>query len=108
MPTMDIKNDIKIYMQNVGIAARKASREMAAADTNSKNQALNFIAGAILREKSALLNANKQDCDSAKANGLDEAMLDRLTLPEKIYQRDGGRLAANRRSARPNRRNDRF
>jgi glutamate-5-semialdehyde dehydrogenase len=80
---MDIKNDIKIYMQNVGIAARAASRAMAAADTNAKNQALNFIASAILRDKSALLKANKQDCDAAKANGLDDAMLDRLTLSEK-------------------------
>jgi glutamate-5-semialdehyde dehydrogenase len=83
MSTMDIKNDIKIYMQNVGIAARAASRTMAAADTNAKNQALNFIASTILREKSALLKANKQDCDAAKANGLDDAMLDRLTLTEK-------------------------
>ena len=75
--------DIKNYMQTVGIAARKASRQMAAADTNTKNQALLHIASAILREKSALLAANKQDCDEAKANGLDEAMLDRLTLTEK-------------------------
>ena len=75
--------DIKNYMQNVGIAARAASRAMAAADTNAKNQALQFIAAAILREKSALLKANMQDCDTAKANGLDEAMLDRLTLTEK-------------------------
>ena len=79
MSTMDIKN----YMQKVGIAARAASREMAAADTNVKNKALNFIASAIVREKSALLSANKQDCDAAKANGLDAAMLDRLTLTEK-------------------------
>ncbi len=75
--------DIKNYMQTVGIAARKASRAMAAADTNAKNQALQFIACAILREKAALLSANKQDCDAAKANGLDDAMLDRLTLTEK-------------------------
>ena len=79
MLAMDIKN----YMQNVGVAARAASRQMAAADTNTKNQALNFIAAAILREKTALLAANKQDCGAAKANGLDAAMLDRLTLTEK-------------------------
>ena len=75
--------DIKNYMQKAGIAARKASREMAAADTNAKNQALDFIATAIMREKSALLKANKQDCDAAIAAGLDAAMLDRLTLTEK-------------------------
>ena len=81
--TADIKLDIKSYMQNVGIAAREASRAMAAADTNTKNQALGFIANAILREKSALLAANKQDVDAAKASGLDAAMLERLTLSEK-------------------------
>jgi glutamate-5-semialdehyde dehydrogenase len=75
--------DIKNYMQKVGIAARKASREMAAADTNAKNQALNFIASAILREKSTLLAANMQDLDAAEATGLDAAMLDRLSLTEK-------------------------
>ncbi len=75
--------DIKHYIQSVGIAARAASRLMAAADTNTKNQALLHIAAAILREKSVLLSANKQDVDAAKANGLDAAMLDRLTITEK-------------------------
>ena len=75
--------DIKNYMQTVGIAARQASRLMAAADTNTKNQALLFIAGAILREKSMLLDANNRDLNAARANGLDDAMLDRLALSEK-------------------------
>lgn len=79
MPAMNIKN----YMQTVGISARAASRLMAAADTNTKNQALLHIASAILREKSALITANQQDLAAARANGLDEAMLDRLTLSEK-------------------------
>lgn len=80
---MDTSTDIKDYMQKVGIAARAASRQMAAADTNTKNLALQYIATAILREKSALLAANKQDCDTAKQNGLDAAMLDRLAITEK-------------------------
>ncbi|MES2579978.1 MAG: glutamate-5-semialdehyde dehydrogenase [Pseudomonadota bacterium] len=75
--------DIKNYMQTVGINARAASRLMAAADTNAKNQALLHIASAILREKSALMTANQQDLAAARANGLDDAMLDRLTLSEK-------------------------
>ncbi len=79
MTAMDIKN----YMNGVGEAARKASRAMAAADTNTKNQALLYIAAAILREKATLLNANQQDYAAAKANGLDEVMLERLTLTEK-------------------------
>lgn len=79
MPNMDIKN----YMQIVGINARAASRMMAAADTDTKNQALLHIASAILREKSGLIAANEQDLAAARANGLDDAMLDRLTLSEK-------------------------
>ena len=75
--------DIKNYMQTVGIAARQASRLMAVADTNAKNQALLFIAVAILREKSMLIDANKRDLNAARANGLDDAMLDRLALSEK-------------------------
>lgn len=75
--------DIKNYMQTVGINARTASRLMAAADTNTKNQALLHIANAILREKAALIAANQQDLAAARANGLDDAMLDRLTLSEK-------------------------
>lgn len=75
--------DIKQYMQNLGQEARNASRAMAKADTNTKNQALNFIAAAIRREKSALIAANQQDLTAAKANGLDSAMLDRLTLNDK-------------------------
>ena len=75
--------NIQNYMQNLGVEARKASRAMAKADTKLKNQALLWIAEAIRREKSVLLAANQQDLDTAKANGLEPAMLDRLNLSEK-------------------------
>ena len=75
--------DIKHYMNAVGVEARSASRLMAAADTNTKNNALLAIAQAILREKAMLLSANQQDLVAARANGLEEAMLDRLALSEK-------------------------
>ncbi|MGZ8262452.1 MAG: gamma-glutamyl-phosphate reductase, partial [Methylotenera sp.] len=75
--------DIKQYMQDIGIAARAASRLMASASTNTKNLALTHIANAILREKAVLLAANKLDLDAARADGLDDAMLDRLALTEK-------------------------
>lgn len=75
--------DIKNYMQNLGKEARAASRAMAKADTNRKNQALLFIAAAIRREKTSLLAANQQDLDAAKAAGMEAAMLDRLALSEK-------------------------
>jgi glutamate-5-semialdehyde dehydrogenase len=70
-------------MQTLGQQARLASRAMAKADTKAKNLALHMIADAIKREASALLVANQQDLVAAKANGMDDAMIDRLTLTEK-------------------------
>ena len=75
--------NIQHYMQNIGIGARAASRLMASAETNTKNHALKHIAQAILREKTALLAANALDLVAARASGLDDAMLDRLTITEK-------------------------
>ncbi|WP_374537079.1 glutamate-5-semialdehyde dehydrogenase [Chitinimonas taiwanensis] len=75
--------DIKQYMNELGRAARKASRLMARADTNAKNAALNAIADAIEREAEALLAANAADLAAARAGGLDAALLDRLALTPK-------------------------
>jgi glutamate-5-semialdehyde dehydrogenase len=75
--------NIQHYMENIGIAARDASRHIASADTHTKNLALKHIAHAILREKATLLAANQLDLDAARASGLDDAMLDRLTLTDK-------------------------
>lgn len=100
--------DIKNYMQQIGIEARKASRLMASADSDIKNLALSHIAKAILREKTALLAANKLDLDAARSNGLDEAMLDRLTITEKSINSMAEGLNQNCQSCRSNRGNDRF
>ncbi len=75
--------DITQYMKQLGEQARAASRLMASADTNTKNQALRNIAALIRQHDKALLAANQQDLDAAKANGMDAAMLDRLTLSDK-------------------------
>ncbi len=75
--------DIQTTMNNIGQAARKASRTMAKADTASKNRALALIAQAIRRDAALLSAANQQDLGAARAAGLAEAMLDRLTLSDK-------------------------
>lgn len=75
--------NIEQYMHEVGQRARTASRAMAKASTAAKNQALLLIAAAIVREADALRAANKQDLDAARANGLEPAMIDRLTLSDK-------------------------
>jgi len=75
--------DIKQYMEGVGQAARAASRETAKASTAAKNNALLAMAEAIRAGRDALLTANAEDVAEAKANGLDAAMIDRLTLSAK-------------------------
>jgi glutamate-5-semialdehyde dehydrogenase len=75
--------DIQTTMNYIGQAARKASRTMAKADTASKNRALTLIAQAIRRDAALLSAANQQDLAAARATGLAEAMLDRLTLSDK-------------------------
>ncbi len=75
--------DIKQYMQTLGQQARAASRRLASASTAEKNTALEAIAGAILRDKEALLTANAKDLDAARAAGLEPALVDRLTLTAK-------------------------
>ena len=75
--------NIQTTMNNIGQAARKASRTMAKADTASKNRALALIAQAIRRDAALLTAANQQDLAAARAAGLAEAMLDRLTLSNK-------------------------
>ena len=73
-------SDIKQYMQFVGKAARTASRSTAKADTATKNSALIAMADAIRRDQALLLAANAKDLDSARAKGIEAAMIDRLTL----------------------------
>ena len=75
--------NVKEYMQQVGKTARAASRLMALADTATKNRALTGIATALQSQTALLLAANAKDVAAAKADGLDAASVDRLTLTEK-------------------------
>jgi glutamate-5-semialdehyde dehydrogenase len=75
--------DIKAYMQSVGIAARQASRDLARASSDSKNNALISIAKQLDANRSAVLAANKVDMDNGRNNGLSDALLDRLELNDE-------------------------
>jgi glutamate-5-semialdehyde dehydrogenase len=75
--------NVKEYMHSVGKAARAASRQIARADTNQKNQALLAMAAAVERDCAKLLAANQLDMEAAKQAGLEDALLDRLALNEQ-------------------------
>ena len=79
-------SNVKTYMREVGIAARAAARYMAQADTATKNHALLAIADAILSNSAQLISENTKDVVAAKANGLDAAAVDRLTLTDKTVR----------------------
>ncbi|HEX2830392.1 MAG TPA: glutamate-5-semialdehyde dehydrogenase [Burkholderiales bacterium] len=75
--------DVQTYMHGVGREARASSRVLAKAETAAKNLALTATAEAIRRTQAALLAANAQDVEAARARGLDSAAIDRLTLTDK-------------------------
>jgi len=74
--------NVKQYMAELGQQARIASRKIAKADTGIKNRALLAMADAIDASREALVAANAQDLAQGRANGLDDAMLDRLELKQ--------------------------
>jgi glutamate-5-semialdehyde dehydrogenase len=75
--------NIKEYMEQVGGAAREASRATARASTKAKNDALLAMAKTLRERREELLAANAADLDQARADGLEAAMVDRLTLTAK-------------------------
>src|SRR5919201_3148291 len=69
------------------LAAREASRTLAALPTGVKDDALHAIADALEARTPEILEANARDMEAGRENGLDAALLDRLAL-------DAGRVRA--------------
>jgi glutamate-5-semialdehyde dehydrogenase len=64
------------------LAARNASRALAALPTGTKDAALRAIADALEARTAEILEANARDMQAGRANGLDAALLDRLALDQ--------------------------
>ena len=66
-------------------AAKNATRQMAHASTDAKNMALKAIANNLEQSQNDILSANEKDINEALKNGLNSALIDRLTLtPERL------------------------
>ncbi|HEY0295384.1 MAG TPA: glutamate-5-semialdehyde dehydrogenase [Bordetella sp.] len=74
---------IEQTMLALGQRARTASRHTMLADTGQKNQALLAMADAIAEHRGELQAANAADVADARRDGLDAALLDRLTLSDR-------------------------
>ncbi len=67
-------------MNELGRQARAAAAELAMAAPGDKNAALQAIAEALEDRRSEIRAANDRDLDQGRAEGLDDALLDRLEL----------------------------
>jgi glutamate-5-semialdehyde dehydrogenase len=83
---MDADADVKGYMRGLGLAARAAARQLARADTATKNRALHAIAADIRARTTVLIAENRHDIKKALADQRDAAFVDRLTLSAKSIE----------------------
>ncbi len=81
MDSMPAADALTAELRDLACSARVAAAALALAPTDAKNQALRRAAVALRDHASRILAANVRDV--AEAQGLDAAMLDRLTLDPK-------------------------
>ena len=67
-------------LQEIGISARKASRDLSKTSGQSRNLALIRIADALRNSKDEIIEANSLDLDSAHSKHLSDSVIDRLIL----------------------------
>ena len=70
-------------MQQMGAAARDASRALAVASTATKSKALVTIAETLDAERAKIKEANAADLAAAQDNNIDQPLVDRLSLGDK-------------------------
>ena len=73
--------------------AKKASRELRILGSAQKDAALELMATKIIEKQADIIKENEKDLNNAKEQGLPSAMIDRLTLNEKVI----GEMAAGLR-----------
>jgi glutamate-5-semialdehyde dehydrogenase len=76
-------NDLNDTLHRVGEQARRAARALARADGAAKAAALRAMARGLRTNAAWLQEENRKDLDAARANQLEPALLDRLTLSDR-------------------------
>ncbi|SMC94361.1 glutamate-5-semialdehyde dehydrogenase [Desulfocicer vacuolatum DSM 3385] len=70
-------------VMDISINARKAARQIAAADTDTKNKVLDLIGKKLIQQARDIFKENARDLTAAKEKGLSPAMLDRLKITDQ-------------------------
>lgn len=81
-----MSSSIKQMMQDIGKRARSASRAMARASSEQKNQALLHIAKLVREQSAQIQKVNQGDIERAQSGGQDAAFIDRLTMTSKTIE----------------------
>ena len=78
-------------LENIGVAAKAASRELNRMGVLEKNRGLQAVADALRENVEKLLEANALDVKKAQENGMKESLVDRLSLTkERIHAMSEG------------------
>ncbi|MBS7576276.1 MULTISPECIES: glutamate-5-semialdehyde dehydrogenase [unclassified Enterococcus] len=73
-------------LTQLGQNAKQVINQIARLTTPEKNMALQAIANKIIEKNEFIIAENQKDIENAKANGIDEVMIDRLELNEARLQ----------------------
>lgn len=74
-------------LTELGKEAQQAGRTLATLSTARKNEALEAMAAELVDQSARVLEANDRDVADARAEGMDEAIVDRLLLTEERVQK---------------------
>jgi len=78
--------DIEKKIREMAVQVKTAARILAAAPTLEKDKALRAMAAGLRTRSGFLQERNRFDLEKARENGLSEAMIDRLTLSDKVIE----------------------
>ncbi len=75
--------ELTAEMRRIGRAAREAARALAVVPSEAKTRALKAAAAAVRAHAAAIIEANGEDVEEARRDGLAAPLIDRLLIDEK-------------------------
>tara|TARA_Y100000741_G_scaffold308311_1_gene251379 strand:+ start:94 stop:1362 length:1269 start_codon:yes stop_codon:yes gene_type:complete len=79
---MPQSKEINVYMEQLGLEAKQASKVLSQSSLEQKNEALQCISDQIEEHRIEILKENQKDLESAKKKSIGSALIDRLELNE--------------------------
>jgi len=77
---MPQSKEINVYMEQLGLEAKQASKVLSQSSLEQKNEALQCISDQIEEHRVEILKENQKDLESAKKKSIGSALIDRLEL----------------------------